>query len=202
MSVRLAALDALMERICLVAGNTNKLVGSIPKDLHELVYQNQAVAMRFIVAEVDRLNAEHPSAWSKELFDARAAEIRQQHQEDAVLRVPDKHEDVLATSATPRMTLTVNEIADIIGAIDFGEQTEKLIYARLGKAFNQAAATHGRAATPTPTYVMQPGQIPPGFILIDENQLRAELLGPSPAVTEHVRDVIAERISVMFKKVG
>lgn len=49
-------------------------------------------------------------------------------------------------------------------------------------------------------YVVDPKVIPPGFALVDEAQLRAELI--APAFDNHTKQVIGLRIRDMFKRVA
>lgn len=49
-------------------------------------------------------------------------------------------------------------------------------------------------------YVVDPKVIPPGFALVDEAQLKAELI--APAFDNHTKQVIELRIRDMFKRIA
>lgn len=57
---------------------------------------------------------------------------------------------------------------------------------------------YGGGMKPGEVYLVEPSAIPPGFILIDETQLREQMI--APAFDDRTRQIIEIRIRELFKK--
>lgn len=63
-----------------------------------------------------------------------------------------------------------------------------------------AAARAGRACSENMIYTLHPSAIPPGFALVDEAQLKSELL--APVFDDRTKQIIELRIRDMFKRIA